>query len=148
MAAIFKVNRVGGVAVYSPAFEGSTEPIPDTEPPVMSGSISVSLLTQTSYTLTIPVATDNVGVTGIDYSLNAGVSYTTIGVTTTINITGRTAGTTDQVRVRARDAAGNLSTLLQTSVTLLNDVVPEERAPGKLCLILNSSGELSILLPC
>lgn len=88
--------------------------------PTLSGSITASAITQTAYTLTWPAASDNVGVTSYEYSLNAGTSYTTVGTALTTNITGRTAGTTDPVRVRAKDAAGNASTPLALDVTLLN----------------------------
>lgn len=90
----------------------------DTTVPVMTGSVTASSITQTSYTISGWGATDNVGVTGYELSLNGGTSYTGIGNVTTYNVTGRSAGATDQVRVRALDAAGNPSTALSAAVTL------------------------------
>lgn len=91
----------------------------DTTPPVLTGSIGVADLTSTSYTIDWPTATDNIAVTGYEYSLDGGTSYINAGLSTSANITGRTPSTTDQVRVRAYDAANNKSTpVLSTSVNL------------------------------
>lgn len=88
--------------------------------PTLTGSITASAITQTSYTLTWPAGSDNVAVTSYEYSLNGGTSYTSAGNSLTVNITGRTASTTDAVRVRAKDAAGNASSPLSLNVTLLD----------------------------
>lgn len=101
---------------------------PDTELPVLTGSITVTNLTSTSYDLSWPTGTDNTGVTGYEYSLNGGASWADNGNVTTKAITGRTPESTDEVRVRAYDAAGNKSTpALATSVTLLAG--PDVTAP-------------------
>lgn len=101
---------------------------PDTELPVLTGSITVTNLTSTSYDLSWPTGTDNTGVTGYEYSLNGGASWADNGNVTTKAITGRTPESTDQVQVRAYDAAGNKSTpALATSVTLLAG--PDVTAP-------------------
>lgn len=97
-----------------------TAPSGDTTVPTLTGSIAVTSLATTSYTLTWPAGTDNVAVAGYDYSLDGGTTWVNNGTALTVNITGRTAGASDQVRVRARDAAGNFSTpVLSTVVTLL-----------------------------
>lgn len=101
---------------------------PDAELPVLTGSITVTNLTSTSYDLSWPTGTDDTGVTGYEYSLNGGTSWADNGNVTTKSITGRTPESTDQVRVRAYDAAGNKSTpALATSVTLLAG--PDVTAP-------------------
>lgn len=99
-------------------------PYAETDPPTFSGgaAIAVTSLTQTSYTGTCPVATDNTAVTGYQYRLNGG-SWTTIGSGgRVVNITGRTPGATDTLDMRAFDAAGNYSSALTASVTLLSSV--------------------------
>lgn len=107
-------DQFGAVTVVLPGIVAG-----DVTPPTLTGTITTSAITATTYTLAWPAGADNVAVTGYDYSLDGGTTYTTLGNVLTVNITGRTAGTTDQVRVRARDAAGNLSTpVLSTSVTL------------------------------
>lgn len=101
------------VVVLKPAATGG-----DITPPVHTGSITASAITSTGYTLAWPAASDAVGVTGYEYSLNSGTSYAPLGVVLSVAVTGRTPGTTDDVRVRAFDAAGNRSTALSSSVTL------------------------------
>lgn len=91
----------------------------DTTPPVLTGTIAVTGLTSTGYALSWPTGTDNVAVTGYDGSLDGGVTWASIGNVTSYSVSGRTPGTTDQVRVRARDGAGNVSSPpLSVSVSL------------------------------
>ncbi len=80
---------------------------PDTEKPVMVPPISVTALTSTSYTMSIPAATDNVGVTAYRYSIDGGLNWTDNGTSRTANISGRTPGSVDPLRWSARDLAGN-----------------------------------------
>ena len=49
------------------------------------------------------------GVTSYERSLDAGASWVNVGNVLSVGISGRTPGTTDQVRIRASDAAGNVS---------------------------------------
>jgi hypothetical protein len=90
----------------------------DTTPPTMTGSITVSNLTSTSYKLDWSAATDNVSVTSYEVSLDSGSTYTDIGLQLTYSVFGRTPGTSDGVRVRAKDAAGNVATPLSSTVNL------------------------------
>lgn len=93
----------------------------DTTVPVLTGTITASAITQTTYTINWPSGSDNVAVTSYETSLDGGSTWSDAGNVLTRNITGRTAGATDQVRVRAKDAAGNVSTpALSTTVTLLS----------------------------
>lgn len=96
----------------------------DDSAPVLTGSISVSNVTGTSYNLSWPAATDNVGVTSYERSLDGGSTWLDVGNIQAITVSGRTPGTTDAVRIRAKDAAGNLSSALSASVTLLDTVAP------------------------
>lgn len=109
----------------------------DATVPVMTGSLNLSLLTTTSYTLSWSAATDNVGVTGYELSLNGGSTWTNLGNVLTTNISGRTSLSTDSCRVRAYDAALNYSSPLLRSVTLSpSEVVTEplENLAGSLHL--------------
>lgn len=96
----------------------TTDPESDTTAPTLSGTITVSALTSTSYTATCPIATDNVAVTGYQYRINAGSWVSIAGGGRAANITGRTASTTDTLEMRATDAAGNFSSALTASVNL------------------------------
>jgi hypothetical protein len=103
--------------------------VPDTTPPTLTGSITVTSLTTTSYTITCPVATDNVAVTGYEYRIEAG-SWTTIAAGgRSASITGRTPGNVDTVDMRAFDAANNKSTpALTVDVTLPTDTTAPTHA--------------------
>ncbi len=84
----------------------------------MTGSVTISAKTTTSYTATWSAGSDNVAVTGYEYRLNAG-SWVDLGSVLTVNISARTPGATDAFEVRAYDAAGNKATALSINVTLL-----------------------------
>ena len=89
----------------------------DTTNPTMTGSVTISAKTTTSYTATWSAGSDNVAVTGYEYRLNAG-SWVDLGSVLTVNISARTPGATDAFEVRAYDAAANKSSALSQSVTL------------------------------
>ena len=155
-----EVNDLGGYALVDPAdgaytqdYRGLVMPLagapevyestittlvgdgggdPDTTAPTMVGDIAVSLLTTTSYTTSIDAATDDVGVTAYQVSQDGGSTWTDKGTTRTHSHTGRTPSATDQVRWRARDAAGNWAAPLAAEVTLLDApiVVPSPTYGG------------------
>lgn len=116
------INNKSSVLSLAVQLQSAT-PTADTQAPTWANGASIgsSNITQTTYTLTWPAASDNVAVTGYEISLDGGASYplSVGGSTLTYNVTGRTAGTTDQVRVRATDAANNKSSSLSTTVQLL-----------------------------
>ncbi|MQP53258.1 MULTISPECIES: reprolysin-like metallopeptidase [unclassified Flavobacterium] len=89
----------------------------DTTAPSAS-TLSASGTTQTSTNLSWTAATDNVGVTG--YNVYQGTTLVTTVTGTTYTVTGLTAATTYSFSVKAKDAAGNLSTTSNTvNVTTL-----------------------------
>jgi len=94
-----------------------TTTTPDTTNPTLTGSVTISAKTTTSYTATWSAGSDNVAVTGYEYRLNAG-SWVDLGSVLTVNISARTPGATDTFEVRAYDAAANKSSALSQSVTL------------------------------
>ena len=94
-----------------------TTGLADTTNPTMTGSVTISAKTTTSYTASWSAGSDNVSVTGYEYRLNAG-SWVDLGSVLTVNISARTPGATDTLEVRAYDAAGNRATALSQSITL------------------------------
>jgi hypothetical protein len=83
----------------------------DTTAPVLVGSVSFASVTQTGYTASWPAGSDNVAVTGYEYQIGGTAgAWTDAGNNLSAAITGRTAGATETVYVRAYDAAGNRST--------------------------------------
>ncbi|WP_188189298.1 GH12 family glycosyl hydrolase domain-containing protein [Nonomuraea sp. SYSU D8015] len=99
-----------GLAVGSFSF-GSSSGGTDTTPPTTPGTPTAAGTTATGTTLSWGASTDNVGVTGYDVLRATGDSFTVVGssATTSFTDTGLSPATTYRYRVRARDAAGNLS---------------------------------------
>jgi hypothetical protein len=124
------IDTAGNRASPALALTVTTPATTDTTAPTMSGSITASSITQTTYTLAWPAGSDNVAVTGYEYSLDGGTTYANAGNVLTVNVTGRTPGAVDQVRVRDYDAAGNRGTPLSASVTLLAATVPSAPTIG------------------
>lgn len=81
----------------------------DTTPPTLTGMVTASAITHTTATLTWPAGADNIGVAGYDYRLNGG-AWQPLGNVQTYGLTGLTPATLYNCDVRARDAAGNVST--------------------------------------
>lgn len=92
----------------------------DASPPTLTGVVTFTSVTQTSYTANWPAGSDNVAVTGYEYQIGSTAgAWTNAGNNLSAAITGRTAGTTETVYVRAYDAAGLRSTpAISGSVTL------------------------------
>lgn len=104
-----------------------TAPAGDVTPPALTGTISITSLTPTSYTATCPAATDAGGVTGYQYRIDAGAWTTIAAAGRSIAISGRTAGATDALEMRAFDAVPNYSAALAYSVPL--PLVPDTVSP-------------------
>lgn len=89
----------------------------DNTAPSMSGSITVSGQSESGYTFSYTAGSDNVAVDHYETSIDGGASWATNGLNLSRTVTGRPASTTDQVRVRAHDAAGNISNVLTGTAT-------------------------------
>lgn len=128
-------GRGADLAQVAPQYKGTTptptptatasptpSPTPssgDTTAPSTPGSLTASGTTASATTLTWTPSTDDVAVTGYDILRAPGASggtFTQVGTSTTSSFTdtGLTAATTYRYQVRARDAAGNLSTVSNT----------------------------------
>ena len=99
------IDAAGNLSVNSNSVSVTTNP-PDTTPPTPP-TLSASLTTSTSTNLSWIGATDNVAVTGYDVYRGATL-IGTVG-TSTFGVTGLTPLTTYSFTVRAKDAAGNIS---------------------------------------
>lgn len=93
----------------------------DTTPPSQVTGVTVNSITSTGATISWSSASDNVAVAGYQAELCAGFTCTNFSnlQTTTvpsIAVTGRSAGTTYRFRVKAYDAAGNVSASYSTTV--------------------------------
>lgn len=91
---------------------------PDATPPSMPGSFTASP-SFTSVGLTWAASTDNVAVTGYEYSLD-GATYTSTGSNaTSYTVSGLATSTTYTILLRAFDAAGNRSDVATVTATTL-----------------------------
>jgi fibronectin type 3 domain-containing protein len=84
----------------------------DTDPPTAPGSVQAAPAGDTSVTVTWAAASDAVGVTGYDVYRNGGATPvgSVNGATRSFTDAGLAADTTYSYTVKARDAAGNVST--------------------------------------
>lgn len=80
----------------------------DTTAPTVPTNLTSTSKTDTTVTLNWTASTDNVGVTG--YDIYRGTTLVGTSTTTNYTVTGLTAGTAYSFTVKAKDAAGNVST--------------------------------------
>ncbi len=105
----------GEVEDYTVNITGTTA---DTQAPSAPTNLSASNISQTTIDLSWTAATDNVGVTGYDVYQDGSLLGSVTG--TTAQVTNLTANTTYSFYVKAKDAAGNISTASNTvNVTTL-----------------------------
>ncbi|HKX85517.1 MAG TPA: GEVED domain-containing protein, partial [Flavobacterium sp.] len=106
-------DAAGNVSAASNTVNVTTlAPIVDTTAPTAPTNLAASGTTSSSTNLSWTASTDNVGVTGYDVYQGATVIGTT--ASTTYNVTGLAASTAYTFSVRAKDAAGNVSTASNT----------------------------------
>jgi endonuclease I len=86
---------------------GGGVPTSDTQAPTVPTNLVVSSITATSLHLSWTAATDNIGVTAYDVYMD-GTLKTSVA-TNSISISALTTGTTYSFYIKAKDAAGNLS---------------------------------------
>jgi YD repeat-containing protein len=122
----FQVRAKDAASNTSGASSGSFSTT-DTTAPSAPGTPSFSAITGTSATASWTAATDNVGVSSYEYSLNGG-AWTSNGASLSKNFTGLTSGVTYSLQVRARDAATNAGVASSSSFTTVDEVAPT--APG------------------
>jgi beta-glucosidase len=116
----------GQTGLFPYGFGLSYSATADTTPPTTPGTPTASAITTTGATLNWAASTDNVGVTGYDV-LN-GSTVIASSTTTSAVLSGLTSGTTFTLRVRARDAAGNLSAA-SSAVTFTTSTAADTSPP-------------------
>ena len=105
----------GGSFTSSESVNYCTEGGGDTQAPTTPGNLAASNVTTNSATVSWSASSDNVGVTGYDVFVNGTLNGTT--TSTSRSLTGLAANTTYAVSVRAKDAAGNVSSSASINVT-------------------------------
>ena len=131
-------DAAGNVSSASNTVNVTTLAPPDTTAPTAPTSLVASGTTQTSTNLSWNASTDNVGVTGYDVYQGATIIATETG--TTRQVTGLTPSTAYSFSVRAKDAAGNVSSASNTvNVTTLT---PPDTTPP--VITLNGSSTINL----
>ncbi|MFN8357819.1 MAG: fibronectin type III domain-containing protein [Spirosomataceae bacterium] len=111
LIAVDDPNSIKNTSIRPPSILGNVPP--DTQAPTAPTNLMVSSVTSLSASLTWTASTDNVGVTSYDIyngSTLVGSSYNT-----SANLTGLTCNTAYSFSVKAKDAAGNVSTASNTA---------------------------------
>ena len=85
---------------------------PDTTPPALVGAITVTAVSTSSIAVVWPAASDNVGVAGYEVSDDGGSAWVGVGNVLAHTYAGLAPSTSYALRVRAVDAAGNVSAAL------------------------------------
>jgi chitodextrinase len=113
-------DAAGNLSAYSAVASVTTLAAPDTDPPTAPASLAATADSASQITLTWLPSSDNAGVTGYLVERCQGLAcgnFTQVGTAsaTTFVDAGVAAATTYGYRVRATDAAGNLSTYSATA---------------------------------
>ncbi len=116
-------DAAGNQSTNSNQIQVVTETAADTQAPTVPTNLASGTVTQNSIVLSWTASNDNVGVTGYDLSVNGTVQTVTTTTHTLINLP---AASTFTIRVRARDAAGNVSAY----TSAINVTTPDTEAPS------------------
>src|SRR5205823_10039479 len=116
-------DAANNLSAYSNTASASTPAPPDTTPPTAPTNLTASAASDTRINLSWTASTDNVGVTGYMVERCQGAACSNFAqiatpTTTTLSDTGLTASTSYSYRVRATDAAGNLTSYSSTGTAL------------------------------
>ena len=144
-------DAAGNVSSYSNISTASTLAAGDTTPPTAPSSLTATVASSSQVNLSWTGSTDNVGVTNYLVEQCQGVSCTTFAqIATAAGVTlintGLTASTSYSYRVRATDAAGNLSSYSNTATATTQtgaDTTPPT-APSALSATASSSTQINL----
>src|SRR5213076_3329998 len=145
------IDAAGNLSTFSLTVTTTTLATPDTTPPSAPTNLTATAASATQINLSWTVSTDNVGVTGyrVERCQGAGCSnFAQIAAPagTTFSDTGLTASTSYSYRVRATDAANNLSAYSSTasaSTPAPPDTTPPT-APANLTSTAASASQINL----
>jgi YD repeat-containing protein len=141
-------DAAGNLSSFSSTASATTSAAPDTTPPTAPTALNASVASSTQINLSWAASTDNVGVTGylVERCQGTGCSsFSQIGTPTTTSYSdsGLTASTSYSYRVRATDAAGNLSAYSSVSSATTSsgsNVYSYDPTTGRLSTITTATG--------
>jgi glucose/arabinose dehydrogenase/chitodextrinase len=141
------VDASGNLSGYSAVATASTPAQSDTTPPSAPTGLSATAVSSSRIDLRWTASTDNVGVAGYRVERCQGTSCTNFAqvgtpTATTYSSTGLQANTSYRFRVRAVDAAGNLSpySAIVTGQTLANDTTRPTAPTGLTATAVGPTG--------
>jgi chitodextrinase len=144
-------DAAGNLSSYSSTSTASTPAGADTTPPSAPANLAAAAASSTQINLSWTASTDNVGVTGyrVERCQGAGcANFVQIATptVTTFNNTGLTASTSYSYRVRATDAAGNLSSYsnISSATTPAGADTTPPSAPANLAATAASSAQINL----
>ncbi|WP_394327626.1 discoidin domain-containing protein [Paenibacillus macquariensis] len=129
-----------------PTADGGT-PTPDTQAPTTPTNLTTTVVSSNQINLNWTASTDNVGVVG--YQVFRGSTQVGTPTGTTFNDTGLTASTAYSYKVKAVDAAGNLSANSNTATATTTATTPTPdtqapTAPSNLTTTVISSNQINL----
>jgi chitodextrinase len=145
-------DAAGNLSAYSNIASATTSASSDTQAPTAPSSLTATASSSSQIGLSWMASTDNVGVTGYRIERCVGASCTTfaqIGTTTGVTTfadTGLAASTAYRYRVRAADAAGNLSAYsnIASATTGASTDTQAPTAPSGLTATASSSSQIGL----
>lgn len=145
------IDAAGNVSADSNTASATTKASSDTQAPTAPGALTATASSATQIGLTWSPSTDNVGVTGYRVERCTGNGCTsfvqiTSTTTTSFNDSGALSGTTYGYRVRATDAAGNLSPYSNNAYATTSGTADTQAptAPGGLTATASSSSQIGL----
>src|SRR6266571_502346 len=141
-------DAAGNLSAYSNTISASTQASPDTTPPTAPSNLIAAPASSSQINLSWTASTDNVGVTGYLVERCQGSGCTTFAqiatpIGTAYNDTGLASSTSYSYRVRATDAAGNLSTYSGTATASTQAPQPPT-APSNLTATAASTSQINL----
>lgn len=143
----FCILQVACVLLLAGCGNSATQQLQDTTPPSAPTNLTTTVVSPAQINLSWTASTDNVGVTGYKVERCQGNSCTSFAQIatpggTTYNDTGLTGSTSYSYRVRATDAAGNLSSYSASSTA--TTPAPTFTAPTNLTATAASSTQINL----
>ncbi len=142
-------DAAGNLSSYSNVASANT--LADTTPPTAPSSLSATAVSAAQINLSWTASTDNVGVTGYFVEQCQGSGCTNFvqiaslaGTVLTYSATGLTVSTSYSYRVRATDAAGNLSPYSNVASTTTSGDTTPPTAPSSLSATAVSTAQINL----
>jgi RHS repeat-associated protein len=131
---VLAVNTAGSVSAYSNIASATTPFVLDTTPPTAPAGLTATTAGTSQINLSWTASSDDIGVTGYQVDRCQGASCTTFAqvgtpTVTSFNDIGLTPSTSYSYRVRATDAAGNISAN-SSIATATTQAPPDTTAPS------------------